>query len=206
MCAACACGGGLDKKNSRLRLMLSEVSPPPAESSSCLSNPRVTPRRSANPPRRPLAAPWALGARARPQAQRPPRGNRTDADASRLTLAPGLLFIVQLMSTEHAHYGDLTSVGITAPAQLKNGNGYMLTGALAERFVETRAVLKSLQAPSFPTRSRGNNQGALVDYVSTFQSHSRCFRPVASRFEFHPRQCAESLQGGAGREAPVAQW
>ena len=39
------------------------------------------------------------------------------------------------MSAEHAHYGDPTSVGITAPAQLKNGNGYMPTGALAERFV-----------------------------------------------------------------------
>jgi len=39
------------------------------------------------------------------------------------------------MSTEHAHYGDPTSVGVTAPAQIKAGNGYMPTGGLAERFV-----------------------------------------------------------------------
>lgn len=40
------------------------------------------------------------------------------------------------MSAEHAHYGDPTSVGIVAPAQLKAGNGYMPTGALAERFCQ----------------------------------------------------------------------
>lgn len=40
------------------------------------------------------------------------------------------------MSAEHAHYGDPTSVGIVAVAQLKTGNGYMPTGGLAERFVK----------------------------------------------------------------------